>query len=412
MPDFSSQNSAQASWVDDLLVRDLSGHLKSYHQTKNPAPEAPSILSSDTALEIAPSHELSTMRTAPSDASFDFFHDDSQSHEPAIFVFHPEDHEQLENVRQQMPVDDSKKYSIEKISQRIVEKNNFIFDLENRRLFDNVLFDFFRNRKNYTITREYLVEKILSNGHNLLPQAIDHLGSILKGIKERIDAEGGLVVRQADLAPLEPVATATAPKKLADDFALPSATAEQTIEPNTLNKAVDFPVSQKDQAPVIKVRVQPAEEAIDEPFRQAPSLPKVKRPDQFLATRSKVNDVVNKSDLSTEKSAKVLTGPVQEIENMSLNNFRRYGASALERAQKIFQKIDILEKDSVSKKAMGIQAWRKSPVYKIYLDLGSTSLIKGQEVSQVIAEKKIAGQEVLTIEEFHAISDINKLLRF
>jgi hypothetical protein len=141
-------------------------------------------------------------------------------------------------------------------------------------------------------------------------------------------------------------------------------------------------------------------------------LPKVKRPDQFLATRSKVNDVVNKSDLSPEKSAKILTGPVQEIENMSLNNFRRYGASALERAQKIFQKIDILEKDSVSKKAMGIQAWRKSPVYKIYLDLGSTSLIKGQDVSQVIAEKKIAGQEVLTIEEFHAISDINKLLRF
>lgn len=410
MPDFSIQNSAQVSWVDDLLVKDLSGHMKPYHQTQSPSSEAPSVLPSDTALEIAPSHELSTMHVAPSDASFDFFHNGKEHHEPAIFVFHPEDHEQIENLRPQTPIDDSKKYSIEKISQRIIEKNNFIFDADNRKLFDNLLFDFFRNRKNYTITREYLLEKIVSNGHNLLPQAVDHLGSILKGIKERIDAEGGLVVKQADLPQTVKTTEQKSSPKIADDFApaavaVAPAMAVESVAKESVSIA-------KDAAPVIKVRVQPAEETGVDPLAQAPSLPKVRRPDQFVAAKPQVNDVVNKNNLVAEKTAKILTGPVQEIESMSLNNFRRYGSTALERAQKVFQKINILEKDSVSKKAQGIAAWRKSPVYKIYLDLGSASLVKGQEVSQVIAEKKIAGEEVLTIEEFQAISDINKLLRF
>jgi hypothetical protein len=407
MPDFSNQTSANSLWIDDLLVKDLSGHLKAYHQTKNASNESPSVLSHDTVLEIAPSHELTVFNTAPHDSSFDFFHDGGQAHEPALFVFHPEDHQQIEDFRQNLPIDDSKKYSVEKIAQRIAEKHNLIFDKVNGDLFDSLLLDFFRNRKNYTITREYLLEKIISNGHNLSSQAVDHVGSIIKGIKERIDAEGGLVVRQSDITvPIVATQKDTAPK-IIDDFK-PTQVAPEPV----LKKEIEVPKKIIEATQPIKVRVQTEEVPEIVEFDSAPSLPKVNRLGIPKNEKSTINDVVNKVNLAPERIKNTLTGPVEELANMSLNTFRRYGNTATDRTEKILQKINILEKDSVTKKTLGITAWRKSPIYKLYLELGSGSLMKGQEVSQMIAEQKMAGQEVLTIEEFQAISDLNKLLRF
>ncbi len=412
MPDFSNQTSTNNLWMDDLLVKDLSGHLKAYHQTKNAPVEAPSILPNDAALEIAPSHELTTIHAAPKDASFDFFHDGGQAHEPATFVFHPEDHQQIEDFRQNLPVDDSKKYSVEKIAERIAEKHNLIFDQVNKALFDSLLLDFFRNRKNYTIAREYLLEKIISNGHNLSSQTIDHVGSIVKGLKERIDAEGGLVVRQSDMpAPVKISKNEVVGKKV-DDFAPAPLAPEPIIKKEEIKEESEVPKNKVETTQAIKVRVQTEEVPQRLEFEDAPSLPKVNRVGLPKNTKSTISDVVDKASLAPEKLKKTLTGPVEELEATSLNTFRRYGNTGMERAQKILQKINILEKDSVTKKTLGIAAWRKSPVYQLYLELGSASLIKGQEIPQMIAEKKIAGQEMLTFEEFQAISDLNKLLRF
>lgn len=403
MPDFLSQTSTKVPWVDDLLVRDLSGRLKPYHQTKNTPPSETRPVDSRTVLEVAPPHELTTLNVAPFDANFDFFHGGGQAHEPAIFVFHPEDHEQIENFNLNLPTDESKKYSLEKITQRIAEKNNLLLDKNNQEIFNNILFDYFRNRKNYVITRGYLIEKVLSNGHNLSNQVIDHIGSIVKGIKERIDAEGGLVVRQSDI------------KK---DLVLE---AKKEVKPKIIDSfppvkmATDFVEAKKSEpakVEPIKVELKPkVEEQIPE-IVSTPSMPKVMRGEQISPVKPLMSDVVAKANLAPSKEKAVLTGPVQELENMLLSTFRRYGNTAPERAQKLLQKINTLEKESVTKKTMGIAAWRKSPVYKLYLDLGASSLIKGQEVSQMIAEQKAAGQEVLTIEEFNAIGDLNKLLRF
>lgn len=412
MPDFSNQTSTNNIWMDDLLVKDLSGHLQAYHQTKNTPIEAPSILPNDAALEIAPSHELTTIQAAPADASFDFFHDGGQAHEPASFVFHPEDHQQIEDFRQNLPVDDSKKYSVEKIAERIAEKHNLIFDQTNRVLFDSLLLDFFRNRKNYTITREYLLEKIISNDHTLSSQAVDHIGSIIKGLKERIDAEGGLVVRQSDMPVVVKKIKNDLATKIVDDF-VPAPVAPVIVaKKEEIKEEISDPENKVAIDQPIALRVPTEEVPKISVFPEAPSLPRVNRVAVPKNAKSTVTDVVEKVSLNPEKIKKTLTGPVEELEVMSLNTFRRYGSTGLERAQKILQKINILEKDSVTKKTLGITAWRKSPVYQLYLELGSASLMKGQEISQMIADKKIAGQEVLTFEEFQAISDLNKLLRF
>lgn len=412
MPDFSNQTSTNNIWMDDLLVKDLSGHLKAYHQTKNAPIDAPSILPNDAALEIAPSHELTTIQAAPADASFDFFHDGGQSHELATFVFHPEDHQQIEDFRQNLPIDDSKKYSVEKIAERIAEKHNLIFDQNNKALFDSLLLDFFRNRKNYTITREYLLEKIISNNHNLSSQVINHIGSIIKGLKERIDAEGGLVVRQSDMPVLVNKVKNDTDTKIFDAFVPIPVASEPIIKKEEIKEEIEVPKDKVEIAQPVTVRVQTEDVVKTVESTEAPSLPKVNRIGLPKNEKSTISDVVDKASLAPEKSKKTLTGPVEELEVMSLNTFRRYGNTGLERAQKILQKINILEKDSVTKKTLGIAAWRNSPVYQLYLELGSASLTKGQEISQMIVDKKIAGQEVLTFEEFQAISDLNKLLRF
>lgn len=406
MPDFSSQTSPSVAWVDDLLVRDLSGRIKPYHQAKDAPPVSTASPIQTTALEIAPSHELSTMRVSPKDDNFSFYHSGGQAHEPAVMVFHPEDHEQIESFRENLPVDDSKKYSLEKIAQRIAEKNNLLLDDKNIEIFQSILFDFFRNRKNSIITKEYLAEKVMSNGHTLSWVIIDHILSIIKGIKERIDVEGGLVVRQTELviAPKEEVKAS--PIKISDEFT-PAPTeqiSKQVLSSQKIEKSAE----------AVKVRVKKEEDVASEPGIFTPPLPKVNRPGSSVNAKITVADVVNKSAIlqTTAKVQHVLTGPVQELENTSLNIFRRYGENGQERAKKVFQKINILEKESVTKKTQGINAWRKSPVYKLYLDLGARSLMNGQEVSSLIAELKAKGEDVLTLEEFHAIGDLNKLLRF
>jgi hypothetical protein len=108
----------------------------------------------------------------------------------------------------------------------------------------------------------------------------------------------------------------------------------------------------------------------------------------------------------------VLMGAVQELQSFDLVGFRRLGNNATERTQKIFDKINLLEQESYTKKAQGISAWRDSGVYKLYLQLGTESMIAGKEVADFIVEQENQNKHTLSIEEFSAISDLNKQLRF
>ena len=78
----------------------------------------------------------------------------------------------------------------------------------------------------------------------------------------------------------------------------------------------------------------------------------------------------------------------------------------------LLAKIALLEKDSVTKKAQGIEAWRNSEVYRLYLDLGEESLKLAKNISAIIQDRLNNNQDTLSAEEFAAISDLNKNLRF
>lgn len=120
----------------------------------------------------------------------------------------------------------------------------------------------------------------------------------------------------------------------------------------------------------------------------------------------------NKPVLEDVRYQKRLVGPIDELKNMRLLDFRRLGSNTDERLDRIFDKIAALEDESFQKKVEGIKAWRQSPLYRKYLAVGNESLEKNVSVEQIINNKLEKSSDELTLEEFNKISDFNKKLRY
>jgi len=73
---------------------------------------------------------------------------------------------------------------------------------------------------------------------------------------------------------------------------------------------------------------------------------------------------------------------------------------------------NLLEEEDYAKKLEGIKLWRRSPINKLYLEIGSLSISENKPVDVIIEERKLNNQEYLTADEFNAIMDLNKSLRF
>lgn len=109
---------------------------------------------------------------------------------------------------------------------------------------------------------------------------------------------------------------------------------------------------------------------------------------------------------------KTLT-PIDELATIGLRKFRYLGANADERAKKIKEKIDLLAEYGYGKKLQGIDAWRHSPLNMLYLKIGQLSIASEQTAEQILNEQVNHSQEEnLTFDEFKAIMNLNKQIRF
>ncbi len=120
----------------------------------------------------------------------------------------------------------------------------------------------------------------------------------------------------------------------------------------------------------------------------------------------------NRPNLDDLKFQKRLVGPIEELERMTLIDFRRLADNSEKAAGKIREKINLLEKQSYQKRLAGVEAWHKSEVNKFYRLLGQESLSQNKSVEEIIAERRRAGKPTLSLEEFQAVMALNKSLRF
>jgi len=96
---------------------------------------------------------------------------------------------------------------------------------------------------------------------------------------------------------------------------------------------------------------------------------------------------------------------------MNLATFRRLSPDVGVACQKISTIINSLGKQSLARKTMGIKAWRSSPLYKQYLLVGQMSMESGKPIPDVIKEFIDTHGDGLSLSEFEAVGDVNRLIR-
>jgi hypothetical protein len=113
------------------------------------------------------------------------------------------------------------------------------------------------------------------------------------------------------------------------------------------------------------------------------------------------------------KKAPKLTGPVDELGEMDLVDFRRLNPDPQVAAKKIKEKVESLEeKGGYVRRLAGIRAWRQSPLNHLYLQIGQESINQKKSVKEIIGRRRENGEKYLTLEEFNAIMELNRELRF
>lgn len=112
------------------------------------------------------------------------------------------------------------------------------------------------------------------------------------------------------------------------------------------------------------------------------------------------------------KLTKKLTGPIEELGNMTLIDFRRLAPDPISATNEIKEKVKLLEEESYVRRMEGVDAWMGNEVNKFYRLLGQSSMAEGKSIDDVIKERLISGKPTLSMEEFHAVMQLNSELRY
>jgi len=125
----------------------------------------------------------------------------------------------------------------------------------------------------------------------------------------------------------------------------------------------------------------------------------------------KKNGKDKKQVLTASKNKKYTTvTPVEEIEILSLEEWRRFGDIAEERVAKVKEKLELLGEKGILNQIKGLNAWRRSPVMQDYLDLGIKAILSDKGLEEYMEEEKIDLDKHLDVKEWLAINRLNREL--
>lgn len=332
----------------------------------------------------------------------------------ATFYFHPTDEEdasKFENLGDHSP---RKHYSLEKIINKIEENYKLILLEAQRRKLSQAIFGFLRDRRDFVSLKHLLSEQRAMNDFGVPANLVENIIGFLKEIKSKINAEAGLVINQEAEeysikrevyaikaeSPLNPVLQQKV-KKILENRPLPhiSELAEiKKVEP--LGKITNI-------EELKRITLEARNELKPGPVKILPKISSFHDSIKF-SRPAKMND----NQIMDVKRGNKLYGPVEELAGLNLENFRRLGKSPSDRTSKIMAKINLLTHDSLVRRSAGIKAWKQSNLYKVYLAIGQASMEHNLDVKNIIDEYQNQGKDIISIEEFEAITDLNKQLRF
>lgn len=99
---------------------------------------------------------------------------------------------------------------------------------------------------------------------------------------------------------------------------------------------------------------------------------------------------------------------VDELADVAVEDFREGFGGPRAAVAKVVEKLALLAEESYAQRAEGVAAWRRSALYRMYLDLGRESMASGKAVDDIIADRTARHEPTLTAEEFALIADLNR----
>lgn len=142
---------------------------------------------------------------------------------------------------------------------------------------------------------------------------------------------------------------------------------------------------------------------------KSPSAPsKISSPPPQTPFKSPTSSKPKMEDI---KFAPRLTGPIDELRQMTLVDFRRLAPTPRQAIEKIKDKIELLEDESYTKKIEGIRAWKESEPSRVYFEILNKSLTEMMPVVDILKERADKNLKTFSQEEFSALIELSKELR-
>lgn len=106
-----------------------------------------------------------------------------------------------------------------------------------------------------------------------------------------------------------------------------------------------------------------------------------------------------------------LVGPVEELQQLTLQDFRKIAKAPADAATRIVEKLALLEKDSFTKRAEGVKVLRGSPLMAVYAEVMNAALIAKRSAEAELKERLAKDKTALTREEFQALGGLSAQIR-
>ncbi len=129
-------------------------------------------------------------------------------------------------------------------------------------------------------------------------------------------------------------------------------------------------------------------------IQRATALPK-----HIPSTKSYVQDV---------KPVPRLLGPIEELQSMELQQFRRLSKDPQQAADRVKDMMELLTDQGYTKRVEGLKAFQSSPLMKLYASITKQALISGKQVNEILAQEP--GN--LSKQEYQTLMKLNADLRF
>lgn len=332
------------------------------------------------------------------------------------FFFSAEDEEEikglakkLESFKVNKTENQKKQVNYDNIINATAKEIGVNFSSEDlRKRFFGVMATYLKGIRNKVDTKQALSKDINSGGLNFSEIYADNI--LVLADQKRIEEEkkqentpsqvGEIAIESArdmdyDFKNMPHYAKATRGKPLTDK-ALDDGLAISKKEILTDSKSIEIESSEK----IIENKKE-----ISKPLKFKFEIAKraaLKRP-EMKSGKVKMDDV---------KHVPKLLGPIDELREMDLLNFRRLSDDFTGRVKKISEKIEFLEEENYAQRLAGIKAWRQSKLNKMYLDIGRESIGASKGINVIIKARQEKGEDCLNEEEFLTIMELNKKLRY